>query len=62
MIWRVVGLVLVMAGAVVTFAGKAFVEKIWKKELLQREVLLIKAVGAAIVIAGAILVFNFGGN
>ncbi len=62
MIWRVVGLILVMAGAVITFAGRAFFEKIRKKELLQREVLLIKAVGAVVVIAGAILVFHFGGN
>ena len=62
MIWRLIGLILVIAGAVITFTGRAFCEKIRKKELLQRQVLLIKEIGAAVVVAGAILVFNFGGN
>lgn len=58
----VLGLILIILGAFVTFAGSNILDRFVKEELSPRQVVALKLIGFIIVLGGAILVFQFGGR
>jgi hypothetical protein len=56
----VVGFILLILGALVTFAGKRIFEAVTKLELSISQEMAFKSIGLVIVVAGSLLIFRFG--